>query len=71
MWNSAPREKFDLCFPEFFVSINKIFISAGRLGTKLSLRVTKIVRKQSLEVSEASQKQKNVSRDNHLQNIWD
>ena len=37
MWNSAPREKFLISvFQEFFASIGKIFILAGRLGTKLS-----------------------------------
>ena len=34
--NSALREKFNLFFQEFFASINKIFILAGRLGTRLS-----------------------------------
>ena len=36
MWNSALLEKFDYpVFEEFFASINKIFILAGRLGTRL------------------------------------
>ena len=34
--NSTIREKFNFCFQEFFASINKIFILAGGLGTRLS-----------------------------------
>ena len=37
MWNSALQEKFLISvFQEFFTSIDKIFILAGRLGTRLS-----------------------------------
>ena len=36
MWNSALREKFYFVFQEFSASINKTFILAGRLDTKLS-----------------------------------
>ena len=35
MWNSALREKFDFLFSRVFGSINKTFILAGRLGTRL------------------------------------
>ena len=34
--NSTEQEKFSCCFQEFSASINKIFILAGRLGTRLS-----------------------------------
>ena len=35
-WNSALRVKFNFCFTEFFASIYKIFILAGRLDIRLS-----------------------------------
>ena len=35
IWNSALRKKFNFCFSIVFASIDKIFILAGRLGTKL------------------------------------
>ena len=36
MWNSAPREKINFCFSEFFASIKKFLILTGRLDTRLS-----------------------------------
>ena len=37
MWSSALRKKFNFCFFQgFFPSIDKIFILAGRLDTRLS-----------------------------------
>ena len=36
VWNSAPRDRFNFSFQEFFVTIGKIFILAGRLGAGLS-----------------------------------
>ena len=36
MWNSTQQEKFNFCFQEFFASIDKVFILAGRLDTRLS-----------------------------------
>ena len=36
MLNSKLQEKFNFLFQEFFASINKISILAGRLGTRLS-----------------------------------
>ena len=36
MWNSVERESLISVFQEFLVSINKMFILAGRLGTRLS-----------------------------------
>ena len=36
VWNSALRDRFNFSFQEFFVTIGKIFILAGRLGAGLS-----------------------------------
>ena len=36
MWNSVLRQKFNICFSRAFASIDKIFILAGRVGTRLS-----------------------------------
>ena len=36
MWNSALQEKFNICLSRGFASIDKTFILAGRLGTRLS-----------------------------------
>ena len=36
MWNGGLREKFISAFEEYFASINKIFILAGSLDTRLS-----------------------------------
>ena len=38
--NSALREKFNFCFSRAFAIANKIFILAGRLGTRLSFHET-------------------------------
>ena len=37
MWDSALREGFNCYFSDFFASIRKFFISAGGLGTGLSI----------------------------------
>ena len=34
MWNSALREKFDLCFSRVFASVDKILILGGRLDNR-------------------------------------
>ena len=36
MWKNAPGENFISVFQEFSANINKTFILAGRLGTRLS-----------------------------------
>ena len=36
MSDSAQQEKFNFCFEEFFAITDKIFISVGRLGPRLS-----------------------------------
>ena len=36
MWNRALREGFNFCFSRAFAWINKIFLLAGRLGTRPS-----------------------------------
>ena len=36
MWNSALQKSLISVFQEFFACINKIYILAGRLGTRLS-----------------------------------
>ena len=36
MWNGTLRETFNFWFQEFIASINKIFISAGGVYTRLS-----------------------------------
>ena len=35
MWNSAPRGKLNFYFSTVFLSIDKIFVLAGKLGTGL------------------------------------